>query len=1283
MKLLKKYLRFIFLISTLFCLFGVNSYAQTTYDWLGTASSGSKTDWTNPLNWKSTTSGGVVTNPAADYPGHVGTSDIADIGVNVSFNGAPQPKINAGITINIASLNMGDNLVTVGNQWSMTLTINGTLNISGAFTQKHSAVGTAGSGNTAVTRPIQNYLIGSGTMTCGSFIMGDNTVPAASNVVNATALKMGNNGGSGSTLTITDNGDFIINSPGSKDGSNNILSESFSEFSFAAGTLNITGQIKITDITAPYIVPSPSVIYTPLAWFSMDLFATADSPVLNLYNATPLSIQTGNNRNDVDFYNINASGGTGTATVNYAGTGATQDVPIYKNDGTVYSFVDTNPSIYQNVTFSGAGTKSVTPTNGTFTVGSNFTLASGTETVDISTHTPTLTIGGNYSSASGTTLIKSDAAALTIPGTTSNGGTFTHSGSAAITFTGAFTNTATGTYSMTAGGTFTASNTTSNAGTFNQSGTALATFTGAVINTGTINQTNTGNILFSAAFTNSGGSSLLKQTGTGTITFSNTLTNGGTVTQGGGPITVASTVTNTGTLTLGSANFTFTGDYSNTGTFTAGTGTAVFNGATTQHMTDGSSAGTIFNKCLFSGDANKNMQSGSFYVSSTGIMTLSGTNTHVVSSAANDLTFLSDANGSATLAALPNNCTVNGPVTVQRYVAGGLVSGVTTRGYRLVSSPVYETTDTHANNIYSINYLANSTYISGTNFPTAGTTKAGNPSLYLYRENLAPLYTAFTNSNYRGISDISGDPNYQLNTDGGPFNIPVGNGYLFFFRGGLSTVAPFTTTSIPANATLAATGTLNEGNVNVTNWYNAQSGATGLLYSTASGDPTIEGMNLVGNPYPSTIDWNTFSASVSTAGIYGPGLTGTIYLLNPGGQAGSGNFGSYIPGVGGVNNATNLIASGVGFFAQASGPGATLKFTENAKVSTQVSGPALFMANRAPLAVVHQAVRLVMKLDSINSDEILINFNANTKPAYNIFEDAHYRTGTGKVSLSSLSSDNVPLAINQLPLALKGDTIKLKVGAAASGNYTLNLKSITGVPQIYDVWLKDAHTKDSVNMRTTSSYSFTINTTDTTTFGANRFSLVLVQNPALAYQLLSFDATKAGNNDKQVQLTWKTINEQNYTSFTVERSNDNGKTFNVVGSIFSSGAGAYSLLDRDPLKGDNEYRLKQVDFNNTVTYSKVIDIQFADNGNNITSHISAYPNPAINIINLTIVPKSKGNTTYEIKVSNSSGMVVKFAQVTEPSWQQNVSGLLTGTYLIQVTDKKDGDVIGQTKFVKL
>jgi len=762
---------------------------------------------------------------------------------------------------------------------------------------------------------------------------------------------------------------------------------------------------------------------------------------------------------------------------------------------------------------------------------------------------------------------------------------------------------------------------------------------------------------------------------------------GATLLGGSGAISVTGAVTNAGTITLGSGNFTMSNNFTNSGTFTCGSSTVIFNSTGAINLNDSAPGGTIFNNVNFSSGHNATIQSGTFGVSGTGVMTLSNSGTNVIAGT-NNFIFKSDATGSATLATLPSGCQLTGTnITVQRYIPGGSASE---RGYRLLSPSTYSATDTHSNHIYSISYLLNSTYISGTAFPATSAnshSKTGNPSLYLYRENVVPQFNTFLNSNYRGIASIANDPYYLVNLDsdgtGTQYDIPVGNGYLFFFRGGSGTTNPFSTSSIPASGTLASTGSLNQGSISVTNWYSASSGSTGLLYSTASGDSGIEGTNLVGNPYPATIDWSKFSSTNSSAAIYGPGLSGAIWMLVPGAQAGSGNYATYLPGVGATNGGTNLIASGEGFFVQATGTGATLTFTENAKSSTQATGAAVFMANKQSLSTtVKQQIRLQMQLDSVAADEILINFNPNTKAAYDLMEDVRYKVGTGKVNLASISSDNIPLSINQLPLATKGDTIKLKVGATASGTYTLKMESITGIPAIYDVWLRDAFTKDSVNLRNTSTYSFTVNTGDTTTFGSHRFALTLQQNPALAYKLLSFDAEK-GSEGRKVQITWKTQNEQDYTHFTVERSNDDGKSYNVIGGMISNSQGTYSLEDRNPEKGNNQYRLKQEDFNNNISYSNLVNIEFANNGNSNASRVTSYPNPAISNITLNIVPKSPGNTTYDITISNSSGKVVKLAHVTDTNWQYNVSNLLTGTYLVKVFDSKDQSEVGTTKLIKL
>jgi len=337
--------------------------------------------------------------------------------------------------------------------------------------------------------------------------------------------------------------------------------------------------------------------------------------------------------------------------------------------------------------------------------------------------------------------------------------------------------------------------------------------------------------------------------------------------------------------------------------------------------------------------------------------------------------------------------------------------------------------------------------------------------------------------------------------------------------------------------------------------------------------------------------------------------------------------------------------------------------------------------SKTPIAqTVRQFLHFKMSMDSINTDETLINFNASTKTGYSMMEDAQYRLGTGKVSLSSISSDNVLLGINQLPLS-KGLVIPLKVSAAANGNYTLSLKASGGIPQLYAIWLKDAFTKDSVDLRATTSYSFAINKTDSTSFGSKRFIVVISEDPAMAYKLLTFTADEVGNS-KHVQLNWTTKNEQNYTHFTVERSNDNGNTFEVAGGMLSSGEGAYSLVDKNAQNGDNLYRLKQEDINNTITYSNVVDVVIRA-GKDHKSNLACYPNPAINTLNVIIPIKSQDKSTYDLKISNSAGIVVKYVVLTDPNWQGNISHFLTGTYLVQVIDKKDNSIVGQTKFVKL
>ncbi len=675
-------------------------------------------------------------------------------------------------------------------------------------------------------------------------------------------------------------------------------------------------------------------------------------------------------------------------------------------------------------------------------------------------------------------------------------------------------------------------------------------------------------------------------------------------------------------------------------------------------------------------------------------------------------TLASDVNGSSSIAAIPAGASITGNINVQRFIQGN--NDINKRGYRLISSAVFTGND-GTSNVFDLQYLTNSVYVSGVGYAGNGfnVTSTENPSLYLFREDATPPpsnSTIFTTGyNWKGVAKINNTPAYNIGTQtlaqtanvlDTTTTIPVGNGILFFFRGDLTQAV--TPISPPHDVTLTQTGTLNTGTVNVRLWFSNAGNGLGNNFSYTPGNIAAStltaGFTLVGNPYPSTINWEKYNMNGANSSIYGGGgLSTTIYVFDVVNK----QYEAYIPALEGdttsiipVNAtasgpaASNMIASGQGFFVLASAPGQTLSFRETAKMNTQPVAASVNMLMGMPkqLAAAAPKPSLHFRLlkDSINTDEIVIRLDNNAKSKFIINEDALDLGGSGSlVSLSSISTDSIKLAINTLPFpGQQQQVIPLLADATASGSYQLVATQLNNLPALYDVWLKDAFTADSVQMKLNTNYQFSIDKSNPATFGSTRFTLVIRQDPALAYQLLSFTGSKMPTAP-EVQLVWKTVNEQNYTNFTVERSIDDGKSFDVLGGLQGTGAGTYSLLDKNPVTGQNQYRLKQEDINNTITYSKVVTIQYSDLSNNNLDNLNLFPNPASSAINLAIIATPDETATYNIKFVNSSGLVVKEVNSSQPTWQGNISSLKPGTYFVRVFSNKDQSLVGRTKFVKL
>ncbi|WP_295791577.1 T9SS type A sorting domain-containing protein [Mucilaginibacter sp.] len=762
-----------------------------------------------------------------------------------------------------------------------------------------------------------------------------------------------------------------------------------------------------------------------------------------------------------------------------------------------------------------------------------------------------------------------------------------------------------------------------------------------------------------------------------------------------GYVVVTGNVANSGALNLQTGSFTMSGNYTNSNAYTQGSGNIVFNGQNQVLIDNGS--GTMFTNVFFSGNGGSGspavMSSGNFSVSSQGVLQM----VNATSLNANgNLTLNSDITGSATVAAIPSGSTITNNVNVQRYISGGASKY---RGYRFLSSQVY-TAKVGSNYYFDLSYLSSYAPITGSLGAAGGMSKTGNPTIYLYRGDILFSNGSFNGGNFRGINKINNSTLYSVGVDyDGSFNLYAGTGFWFFYRGDLTNISTkYFSTTIPESNTFVSKGTLNQQTVTFVHWY---TGLSNLQYAVVAGNPaTYVGYNMVGNPYASSIDWDTFSATISTAGIYGPQVNKTIYIYNEATKI----YGTY-DGTFALNGASDIIPSGQGFYVQAKDATAQLIFHESAKTNVQATGSNLLLSKKpVNSGPVLQYVRMAMSKDSDNIEEAVIRFENTAKDEFVIDEDSKHMAGTGGVNFSSYTSDNITASINDIPLPKKSQTkIRLYVSTTADGLYKIEKTELKNLPDIYEVWLMDAYKKDSLDIKHNSVYQFNILRSDTNSWGANRFSLVIRQNKALGLHLLNFAATKA---TKGAELVWKTENEENYTNFTVERSSNNGKTFNIVGGYVSSSEGTYSLVDKSPPVGTDLYRLKLEDLNGAITYSNIVTLVYGNGNNSIAGNINVYPNPASGVINLAInqsnvnstdanssalktlsstvaTPATAASQLYDIKIISIAGSVITTTTSSQPTWQNDISHLMPGTYIIQVTNGSDKSLVGKATFIKL
>ncbi|MEI8047896.1 MAG: T9SS type A sorting domain-containing protein [Bacteroidota bacterium] len=196
--------------------------------------------------------------------------------------------------------------------------------------------------------------------------------------------------------------------------------------------------------------------------------------------------------------------------------------------------------------------------------------------------------------------------------------------------------------------------------------------------------------------------------------------------------------------------------------------------------------------------------------------------------------------------------------------------------------------------------------------------------------------------------------------------LDVTRGYMMYYAGGLSTTNSFA-------------GPLNNGSF--------------TALTSNSGD----GYNLVPNPYPSAIGWLTGTWTKTK-------IDNAIYIWPSGAGASSGNYASYVGGVGN-NGGTQFIPVGQSFFVHASGaPVLTMDNTVRAHDAQA------FWKEGIP-----DLLRIQASANSA-TDEIAVRFTEDATPDFDSDWDAYkLQGGADAPQLSSIADDHSKLSINSLP----------------------------------------------------------------------------------------------------------------------------------------------------------------------------------------------------------------------------------------------------------------------------
>jgi hypothetical protein len=268
---------------------------------------------------------------------------------------------------------------------------------------------------------------------------------------------------------------------------------------------------------------------------------------------------------------------------------------------------------------------------------------------------------------------------------------------------------------------------------------------------------------------------------------------------------------------------------------------------------------------------------------------------------------------------------------------------------------------------------------------------------------------------------------------------------------------------------------------------------------TSTGNPNVDGWNLVGNPLPSPIAFTGVNRSTNVLNqyhVYNP-VTGNNAVWN---------------GFIGTNGANGILQSSQGFWLKTNGPDVLTTVNEASKVADNTGG---LFGGPLPQGGALALVRLTIG-SAINgfTDEAVVVFETGT-PAYVEAESDVLQLVLGNPAapqIATRSSDGLALSINVHGPYDQDLAIPVLVNVGLSGTYTVTASDMEGITGLSCLVLEDLVTGTLTPMANGASYSFSIDAT--TPAEEPRFLL----RATATIPLLVTNVACAGDNSGQVAL---------------------------------------------------------------------------------------------------------------------------------------------------------------------